>query len=57
MLIEDPLVSCESEKTILTMEEITEKLLVLKFDKQVEDVVSKLYEGRFSNKKFTKISY
>ena len=57
MLIEDPLVSCESEKNSLTMEEITEKLLVLKFDKQVEDVVSKLYEGRFSNKKFTKISY
>ena len=44
MHIEDPLVSCDSDKT---MEEITEKLLVLKFDKEVEDVVSKLYEGRF----------
>ena len=47
MLIEDPLVSCESDKISSTMEEITEKLLVLKFDRQVEDVVSKLYEGKF----------
>ena len=50
MLIENILVSCESEKISSTMEEITEKLVVLKFDKQVEDVVSKLYEGKFFEK-------
>ena len=50
LLIENPLVSCESGKISSTMEEITEKLMVLKFDKQVEDVVSKLYEGKFFEK-------
>ena len=50
MLIEDPLVSCDSDKISSTMEEITEKLLVLKFDKEVENVVSKLYEGNIHKK-------
>jgi len=58
---ENPLVSCESGKISSTMEEITEKLMVLKFDKQVEDVVSKLYEeiteyrGYHSKKRMAKV--